>query len=146
MKTNNKNTLYGFMLVEALIALAIIVLALSMVYLAPSWMFKTANYAELEASLFDAANSFAEEIIRIPASKMGLVNGATETIKTIRDSSNSTVTFVCSLATESTQRTLTIGSLSLLGEFATITVYPTTVTHPNGIPDLSLEMTVAVLK
>ncbi len=53
----------GFMLLEAVIALAIALIALGMLYMAPGWMYKTANYTEIEAALFDVGFSYAEQVL-----------------------------------------------------------------------------------
>jgi Tfp pilus assembly protein PilV len=110
----------GFLLIEALIALAIIILALSMVYLAPAWMYKSASYAELEAAIFDIGFSYAEEIISRPKSALGLIASASNTTVAFTDSSSNTIRFNCAFVTAGR----TIADAVTQVDFATFTIAP----------------------
>ena len=108
----------GFLLIEALIALVIVLIALAMVYMAPSWMYKTAAYAEFEAALFDIGFSYSEEILSIEKGNLGLVSNASNTTIPFTDSSGNTIQFKCSFVTA----TRTIADAEV--DFATFTIAP----------------------
>jgi len=135
--TQTDRTHEGFLLIEALIALVIVLIALAMVYMAPSWMYKTAAYAEFEAALFDVGFSYAEEKLTIKKGDLGLVSNASNTTIPFTDSSGNTIQFKCAFVTASKEiagatvdfATFTISPISQTTRIATLTF--TAILKPN---------------
>jgi len=114
------------MLIEAVIALAIALIALGMLYMAPGWMYKTANYAEIEAALFDAGFSYAEEILSKKKSDLRLSGNSTSTDVIFITSTGVEIKFKCTAITA--RKALLAeeeGDLGKEGDFATFTIEPT---------------------
>jgi prepilin-type N-terminal cleavage/methylation domain-containing protein len=126
----------GFTLIETLFALCIIVLALSIVYLAPTWMYRSASYAELQSVMLDLAFSHAERAASSELSDLPLVDGKAQSTYTYKASSGQEVLFVCDLATG------TLYCQSKKINTGTITVYPMLGQKPGKDEDFYVQLTV----
>lgn len=97
----------GFSIIEVLVAFTIIIIALAIVFIAPSGFFRLAQRIQIETDIYDVAFSFAEEML--------LEASNTAAPKTITVNQ---VSYFCNVAT---------GTWNFVGQsvdMATVTVQP----------------------